>query len=40
MKEDGCANIELNTLSDDLLTFYADMFFKGSKKKAKKTLDA
>ena len=40
MKEDGTANRDLNILSDNLLTFYADMFFKSSKKKAKKSLDA
>ena len=39
MKNDGSATTDLMTLSDNVLTFYADMFFKSQKNKARIALD-
>lgn len=40
LKEDGSIRTDLSTLSDNVLTFYADMFFKSQKSKARQALDA
>jgi len=39
MKNDGSATTDLMTLSDNVLAFYADMFFKSQKNKARIALD-
>ena len=40
VKEGGQTNRDLMILSDNLLTFYADVFCKGSRQKARRSLDA
>jgi len=40
VKEGGKTNEELMMLSDNILTFYADCFCKGSRVKARNKLDA
>ena len=39
LKDDGSITTDLSTLSDNVLTFYADMFFKSQKNKARIALD-
>jgi len=39
LKDDGSITTDLSTLSDNVLTFYADMFFKSQKHKARIALD-